>query len=1099
MIHNHTTSTCDCCEGTEAVTPLATANRPGLDALRYRVGTYGSFLETMQARLSTLCLGTPDECLAEEGAFPLRSLTTRAADDPAIAMLHAWATVGDVLTFYQERIANEGYLRTATERLSILELARLVGYRLRPGISASVYLAFVLQDGYEVEIPAGTRAQSLPAPGELPQPFETAEPLLARAEWNAIRPRLTQPQKVVFDSTAASPYDVNHISWVDFTGTDTKLQANNPLLFLFGDSIYPWELTAVARRVIEVEPVRAENRTRATLHMKTNTFAVVARAREIIARFREVEAFGVSPERSMTGRVLRHLDILEAELDPQKPGAQLEVLLDERLAGLVEEHREAEEGGFSILEPWVGGLVDELREVRGGLSVSGRRVRREPETGIAAGNGRAASNVVLPPALQALEGHLGSLVQPPSLPPANAWRRARSVAQSLSASGDIAPKLLINLSPKLKRHTYAFWSGVSTPAQAFDHPRAVLAMRVKAAPFGHNAPLMPEDDDDDVITSQLDLTEWPLEDVTDGEIYLDTTYESIVPGSWVIIERADTGVRVARSVFDVQTVSLAAYGLTGKVTKLILVDGDPWLTDDDTDLSALRNTTVYGASEALEMAETPVEEVMDPSDPSETCQWEPVLHRDMDTIQRFLKPVRGDTIVLNGLYDGLEEGRWVIVEGERIDLPGVVDTELLMLASVEQVLDPTLPGDTTHTQIVLSKPLSYCYRRDSVTIYANVAKATHGETREEVLGSGDGSQAWQAYALKHAPLTFLAAPTPEGAASTLAVRVNDVLWHEADNLFIPDADDRVYVLHTDDDDATSVRFGDGRHGARLPTGDENVRAVYRSGTGKLGNVPTDKISMLITRPLGVKGVNNPLPATGGADRESRDQARENAPMGVMALDRLVSVQDYADFARTFAGIGKASAARLTDGRRQLVHVTIAGADDIPIAKTSDLYRSLVQALQDYGDPYQPLRVELRDLKLLVVAARVQVHPDYQWETVGPWVQAALLDAFSFARRSLGQDVRSSEVLSVIQAVPGVNYVDLDVLDAIAESEVTADLAGLVQKLEQIVAQAQAGRGRARPRVVAEMDRIDAGGNVLPAQLAYLNPDVPETLILEAIS
>ena len=45
-----------------------------------------------------------------------------------IALLDAWATVGDVLTFYQERIANEGYLRTATERRSVLELARLVGY-----------------------------------------------------------------------------------------------------------------------------------------------------------------------------------------------------------------------------------------------------------------------------------------------------------------------------------------------------------------------------------------------------------------------------------------------------------------------------------------------------------------------------------------------------------------------------------------------------------------------------------------------------------------------------------------------------------------------------------------------------------------------------------------------------------------------------------------------------------------------------------------------------------------------------------------------------------------------------------------------------------
>ena len=50
--------------------------------------------------------------------YPLRNLKTRDPNDFAIALLDAWATVADVLTFYHERIANEGYLRTATERRS---------------------------------------------------------------------------------------------------------------------------------------------------------------------------------------------------------------------------------------------------------------------------------------------------------------------------------------------------------------------------------------------------------------------------------------------------------------------------------------------------------------------------------------------------------------------------------------------------------------------------------------------------------------------------------------------------------------------------------------------------------------------------------------------------------------------------------------------------------------------------------------------------------------------------------------------------------------------------------------------------------------------
>ena len=129
-----------------------------------------------------------------------------------------------------------------------------------------------------------------------------------------------------------------------------------------------------------------------------------------------------------------------------------------------------------------------------------------------------------------------------------------------------------------------------------------------------------------------------------------------------------------------------------------------------------------------------------------------------------------------------------------------------------------------------------------------------------------------------------------------------------------------------------------------PTGTSNVKAVYRGGTGQAGNVDPQQISQLATQPLGVKGVINPLRAAGGADGDTRDQARRNVPIGIAALDRLVSVPDYADFARKFAGIGKASARRLTDGRRLLVHLTIAGKDDIPIDPTTDLYQALVQAL-----------------------------------------------------------------------------------------------------------------------------------------------------------
>src|SRR5262245_52699311 len=132
--------TCGCCE-VSAATPIPAYNRPGLTAIVFRVGTYASFRQAMLQRISRLPA--------------LAALQTRSDDDAAITLLDMWATVADVLTFYQERISNEGYLRTARLRDSILRMARLLDYHLRPGLAATTFLAFTLDKNASLQIQIG--------------------------------------------------------------------------------------------------------------------------------------------------------------------------------------------------------------------------------------------------------------------------------------------------------------------------------------------------------------------------------------------------------------------------------------------------------------------------------------------------------------------------------------------------------------------------------------------------------------------------------------------------------------------------------------------------------------------------------------------------------------------------------------------------------------------------------------------------------------------------------------------------------------------------------------------------------------------------------
>ena len=244
-------------------TPLPRSNRPGLRTLRYRIGTHASFLYTMRARLTGFHLKrSPEELAANmrDDDNPLAELTNHNSDDPAIALMDSWALVADVLTFYQERIANEGYLPTATEYRSLVELARLVGYAPRPGVAASVWLALLLEQGHRLKVEAGLRARSEPGPGEQPQVFETIEPIEARFEWSELKPRLTRPP--ILNESIIELLHKNALT-LYFVGLSTNLKPNDILILVFANAergeipIPAW--------VWSVEPELAENRTKVML------------------------------------------------------------------------------------------------------------------------------------------------------------------------------------------------------------------------------------------------------------------------------------------------------------------------------------------------------------------------------------------------------------------------------------------------------------------------------------------------------------------------------------------------------------------------------------------------------------------------------------------------------------------------------------------------------------------------------------------------------------------------------------------------------------------------------------------------------------------
>ncbi len=930
---------CNCCEGLRTQTPAEITNQPGLPAISYRAGTYNQFKQSMLVKLSAA------------GQPALSSLNTRSTDDFSIALLDSWAVICDVLTFYQERIANESYTRTASEYLSLLQMARSASYELQPGVAADTYLAFTLEStpgspGKAI-IDIGTKAQSLPNPGESPQVFETVEAIEARSAWNAIFPRKTRPQPLSIDMPS-----------LVLQGTSANLHSGDVLLIVAPGGAINQSLADASK-----PPANA-------LRFIRNV--VVDTVAQQTTVFLEDAVFTDAPPVGGDGA--------RQDGPPANPPVP---------------------------------------------AMSGNGTDGQPSTNPSVVSGDGAGGQKQPVAVSQ-----GAKIGPPT-----ASNGARASA-SPSTFSYTAPQTLDNSTVNTvvrgqvwnERDLNAYatvqkWSlqdvlvSAAAPSQngataAQEDATGVFALRVRASLFGNNAPdwnampdsvrtpyynrykqLNPHDN-----TAMADFTDWPFLPTTSPIVVvgsaaplpqpqnivdLDRSYPQIPGKSWVAVVRPGGSTIIAHVDSTTET-SLVNYTLSGKVTRLKLATTEQ---ASPVSMQDIRQVIVYGQSEQLSLAQLP-----------------------MDV------PVQNNSIDVPGLYDGLSPGKMLMVAGELANLNGVQSSEVVFLANT--TFDGSYPEGLT--TLTLKDNLANAYKAETVMIYANIARATQGETvRDEILGNGETSHRYQSFTLRQGPLTYLHNATTGGIVSTLQVFVNDIQWQEVPALLGHGQRDRVFVTRTGADGKTTIQFGDGQSGVRLPDGQENVRATYRKGSGTSGHVAANQITQLMTRPLGVKSVTNPQAPAGAEDAETAGDVRNNAALTVLTLNRVVSVADYENFARSFPGVAKVLATLISTSRVSGMFVTLAGTGGSEISQDDPLYTRIFFAMQKAGDPTITLKLQSYRKALFRIAARIKVEADFAEADVLQRVQNTVRSSFSFENRSFGQAVTLKEVSNTIQDVPGV--------------------------------------------------------------------------------
>jgi len=833
------TGSCGACQSAVPPTPEEKYNRPGLVSIDYRIGTYANFREGMIQAIAR----QPE----------LAGWTARDGGDYGIALLEMWAYVADILTFYQERIASEAFLRAALLDESVLRLARLLDYRPAPGKAAETYLAFRAEEDAKVAVPVGLRVQSVPGQDERPQKFETLESLDVEGILNKFT---AYPEQVADTPLAAGRESGVATSDIDHLATGDNL--------VFYEEILP-------------------------------------------------------PSTGKGGTTKSVVKVLEAN------------------------------GGGTI---WGEDLFEE---------VDRRFEEAMPGTGTI-----PAEDIVGPVAEAAVIG----------------------------PRTHVEDKSLDEIRAKDWRRELVWKPAVKTD---FGANGAVHAWVSKMRLFGHNAPSsfpVPKIDDDGNLvweTKPYYHTESARSANGGTQLDLDTTYDNLKLNTELLVVCPSVGVVCRTTVTKVDQIAVNA----GPADAVGRLNSTVTRVEVDAELPAGKSDRY-----ALDSRYTVIYELTGPE--VKLADW-----RYYDTVRTgaVYVPLSKLCVTTEEAGNLFPNDRRVVLEPDKGDTHAATVTDCQVVGQhVKVSFTPEIPSSVDSPTVVL---------------YGNVARAGHGETvSADVLGDGDPGVPFQNFSLKKSPVTFVAdATAPHGAASTLKVRADGILWKGVQRFYGKGPEDRIYTTQTDPDGKMTVRFGDGRTGARLPSGRKNVTATYRQGIGKEGNVPANTITNLLDRPKGLRKAHNPAEASGGVEPESREKTRSGAPDSVRTFDRVVSLRDFEDAARSFVGVAKARAECTWEGEARLVRLTAAGDDGASVE--GKLKSDLRAYLDARRDPNRLLRIEKHTMVAVLFEADLEAEASRLPEDVCKKAQTTLLNHFAFDNRELGEAVHLSDLYEILQKVEGV--------------------------------------------------------------------------------
>jgi conserved hypothetical protein, phage tail-like region len=322
----------------------------------------------------------------------------------------------------------------------------------------------------------------------------------------------------------------------------------------------------------------------------------------------------------------------------------------------------------------------------------------------------------------------------------------------------------------------------------------------------------------------------------------------------------------------------------------------------------------------------------------------------------------------------------------------------------------------------------------------NAVEIDHRTTvKDRVIGVSDGSANQE-----------MSLPASSVEAESLIVQVDEagrgfLTWQPLDDLLLAGRDDSVYSL---DEEAGTIRFGDGVRG-RVPEAGRRVRvAMMRSGGGVAGNLPprtlktvsaVDLRGMPVTLPL---KVDQPVATTGGAAAETLEAAERRIPAVLRHRDRAVTEDDFRRLSADTPGVQLGRVEVLPRFKPQQRRANVPGVVTVMVLPQKDGTsapaprpdRPLLEAVHGHLDTRRALTTELYVIGCEYIAlglgVGVTVRDGFGHDGTMQAVRDALRAVLwplapggaSGTGWQLGRAVSDRELEVAVARVPGVNTV-----------------------------------------------------------------------------